>query len=148
MPEKMLATIPVFVYMLDESNGVYLQRRHQTGYLDGFYEPPAGKVDQGEFPSLAACREALEESGVTIQPDNLELFHTYINLTDNSPWLGLMYRTHVWQGEPLICEPEKCDDAAFFKLDKLPRLTPQVADGLARVVTATTIETSEYDAIR
>jgi 8-oxo-dGTP pyrophosphatase MutT (NUDIX family) len=143
----MKATIPVFIYLLDDENRVYLQRRYQTGYLDGHYEPVAGKTDDGEYPPDAACREALEEAGVAINPADLELFHTYTNLSNNSPWIGFMFRTHIWRGMPTIKEPEKCDDAGFFALDNLPQVTPQVRDGLARITTAPSIEMSQYSDI-
>lgn len=147
MAERMRATIPVFLYLIDDQERVYLQRRYQTGYKDGCYEPPAGKVDEGEFPQFAACREALEEAGVIVDPKDVELFHTYTNLTDRNPWVGLMFRTRKWQGEPSIQEPDKCDDAGFFSLEELPTVSPQVRDGLGRLVTAASIEMSTYDDI-
>ena len=145
MATRMQATIPVFVFLVDARRRVYLQRRYQTGYKDGCYEPPAGKVDEGEFPQAAACREALEEAGVVVEPGDLELFHAYTNLTNNQPWVGLMFRTRKWSGGPSIQEPDKCDDAGFFPLDELPTVTPQVQDGLDRLVTAASIEMSTYD---
>ena len=147
MTERMNATIPVFAYLLDDERGVYLQRRFQTGYLDGFYEPSAGKVDAGEFPVDAACREAYEESGVTIKPEDMELFHTYTNLSNGAAWIGFMYRTRIWSGTPTIQEPTKCDDAGFFALDNLPKVTPQARDGLAVIATAMSIEMSQYSNI-
>jgi 8-oxo-dGTP diphosphatase len=147
MPEVMKATIPVFVFLVDESEQVYLQRRFETSYMDGYYEPPAGKMDEGEFPKRAACREALEEAGVVIDPDDIEYFHSYMNNSGGKPWLGMMFRTRLWRGRPTIKETEKCDDAGFFGLDNLPKLTPQVRDGIARLMIAPAIEISEYDDI-
>jgi len=147
MPQTMKATLPVFAFLIDEQDRVYLQRRYNTGYLDGYYEPPAGKIDEGEFPPQAACREALEEAGVTINPKDLELFHSYMNLSHGNPWLGLMFRTRIWGGAPHIQEPEKCDDAGFFSLDALPKLTPQVADGITRVLEQPSIAMDSYDNI-
>ncbi len=147
MPEIMKATVPVFIFLVDPDERVYLQRRYQTGYLDGFYEPPAGKMDVGEFPKNAAARELYEETGALIQPDDLELFHAYMNTSNKRPWLGLMFRTRIWQGTPMIKEPEKCDHGGFFALDSLPNVTPQVRDGLARLLVAQSIEISTYDNI-
>lgn len=147
MPERMRATIPVFAFLVDDQERLYLQRRYQTGYLDGYYETPAGKMDENEFPKPAACREVLEEAGVIVEPENLELFHCYMNNSGNIPWLGLMFRTSKWQGVPAIQEPEKCDDAGFFNLDGLPRVTPQVRDGIARLLIAPAIEISNYNDI-
>ncbi len=150
MSDILKPTIPVFLFMLDEQDRVYLQRRYQTGYLDGFYETPAGKTDDDEIPRLAVVREAKEEAGVSVNPDDLELFHTYINMSGNNPWLGLMYRARKWKGVPYIAEPHKCDEAGFYDFNDLPeglKITPQVKDGLARVVFAETVSMSEYDNI-
>lgn len=147
MGEKMNATIPVFMFLVDADDRVYLQRRFNTGYLDGHFEPPAGKVDEEEFPQEAACREALEEAGVTVKPDDIELFHTYMNLSGGNPWLGLMFRTRVWDGIPNIQEPDKCDVSGFYHLDDLPKLTPQVEDGIIRLLGTPAIQLTNYDSI-
>lgn len=147
MATPMKATVPVFVFLLDDQDRIYLQRRYNTGYLDGYYESPAGKMDEGEFPAPAACREVLEEAGVVVNPDNLELFHSYMNLSHGNPWLGLMFRTRKWQGTPTIQELHKCDDAGFFSLDDLPKMTPQVADGIQKVLVSPAIAMNNYDDI-
>ncbi len=145
MSERLLATVPVFTFLINDSNEVYLQRRYQTGYLDGYYEPPAGKMDNnGESAQEAACREAHEESGVLVLPEDIELFHTYLNLSEGKPWLGLMFRTRTWAGTPTIQEADKCDDAKFFGYTDLPKLTPQVRDGIARLLISPAIEMSNY----
>lgn len=147
MSERIRAVVPVFVFLLNEQNEVYLQKRANTGYMDGFYDTPSGKTDEGESPKVAAKRELMEEAGVQVDEKDLELFHSYLNITEE-PWLGLMFRTKRWQGDPKICEPEKCDEAGFYSLEAIPNhVTQQVSDGLARVVTANFIEVSYYDNI-
>jgi len=147
MGEVMKATIPIFTFLIDDKDRIYLQRRYQTGYLDGFYEPPAGKMDVDEFPKQTAVRELMEEAGVVVDQDDLEYFHAYMNNSNHNPWFGVMFRTRRWQGEPSIQEPHKCDDAGFFSLDKLPNLTPQVTDAVSRLTVASTIDICEYDNI-
>ena len=147
MSEILKPTVPVFLFMLDDYDRVYLQRRFQTGYLDGFYEAPSGKTDDGELPRLAAVREAREETGVEVDPDDLELFHTYINMSGGDPWLGMMFRARRWKGTPHIAEPHKCDHSGFYELSGLHselNITPQVRDGLARVAIAETVSMAEY----
>lgn len=148
MSERARVTVPVFTFITNDGEQVYLQRRFQTGYMDGLYEPPAGKMDEGEFPHQTAVRETFEEAGVVISETNLELFHTYVNLTNNDPWLGLFFRTLHWSGEPSIREPGKCDDAGFFDLSDLPLLTPQVHDAIGKLATAPAIEMSTYSNIQ
>lgn len=130
MSNPIEATVPVFVFLQNEQGEVYLQRRVNTGYMDGRYDTPAGKMEPGESPQQAVCREAKEEADVDIAPEAIELFHTYYNYTNKSPWLGLMFRASRWSGQPKICEPDKCDDAGFFSLEALPETTPQVRDAL------------------
>lgn len=146
--EILKPTIPVFVF-LTEGEKVYLQRRYNTGYRDGFYEPPVGKMDYGldgyrESPQEAGCREVLEEAGVIVQPDDLQLFHAYLNYAEGDPWLGLMFRATVWTGVPSIREPHKCDESGFFDLSDLPKVTPQVRDGLNRLLISNTVEIPTY----
>lgn len=148
MSERARVTVPVFTFVTNETEQVYLQRRFQTGYMDGRYEPPAGKMDVGEFPLQTAVRESFEEAGIVISELDLELFHTYTNLTNNDPWLGLFFRAQRWSGEPSIREPHKCDDAGFFDLDNLPELTPQVHDAIGRLAIAPAIEMSLYTDIQ
>ncbi len=145
MSERIKATVPVFVF-LEREGKVYLQRRYNTGYLDGWYEPIAGKVDTGESPQQAARREAQEEAGVMVDEADLKLFHAYLN-NDNlgHPWLGLMFRAARWEGEPTITEPQKCDHSGWFSMDTLPEsVIPYVRDGLAQLACDATIEISYY----
>lgn len=144
MGEIIKPIVPVFTFLINEGDKVYLQRRYDTGYLDGHYDTAAGKMEEGESPEKAACRELKEEAGVFAAPNDLELFHVYLNHSGPEPWLGLMFRTRIWQGRPRIMEPHKCDDAGFHNLDQLPQVTPQVRDGLGRILTANSISIDTY----
>jgi len=145
MAERIKAIVPVFLF-LTRNNTVYLQRRHNTGYLDGGYEPIAGKIDGGESPQAAVCREAREEARVIVSDTDLDFFHAYLN-NDNphQPWLGLMFRTSNWEGEPTIGEPGKCDHAGWFPIDNPPeRIIPYVRDALAQIASSVTIQLDYY----
>jgi len=128
---------------------VYLQRRYQTGFLDGYYEPPAGGLHDKEFPQAAACREALEEAGVIVDPSDVELFHCFLNFNSKTnPFLGLFFRTRKWQRVPIITEPDLCGDAGFYSLDHLPeKLIPQARDALKNLLSAQAITLSNYESL-
>ena len=71
-------------------------------------------------------------------------------MSEGDNWLGLMYRVRRWKGVPYIAEPHKCDESDFYNLSDLPgelNITPQVRDGLARVLIAETVSMAEYDNI-
>lgn len=148
--EKVKINVPVFLFLLNEKNEIYLQRRFQTGFMDGYYEPPAGGMQDKEFPQEAACREAQEEAGVRVRPGDIELFHAFLNFNDKTnPYLGLMFRTRIWDGKPFIAEPNYCDSSGFYGLSNLPeKIIPQVRDALGQLLSARSIELSNYKSLR
>lgn len=148
MSERARVTVPVYTFITNETEQVYLQRRFQTGYMDGRYETPAVSVEEGEFPTRAAVRVLFKEASLVVSELDLELFHVYANLINDDPQLGLFFRAKHWAGEPTIREPDKCDDAGFFNLDDLPDLTPQVHDAIGRLAVAPAIEMSLYTDIQ
>ncbi len=64
----------VYLFFIKE-NKILLLRRANTGYEDGNYGLVAGHADGEETLKTTAVREAKEESGVEIDPKNLELKH-------------------------------------------------------------------------
>src|SRR3990167_8573197 len=107
-----LKAIPVVFTALQRDNQVLLLRRFNTGYMDGRYDFPSGHLDVPNEPlSYAAIRELKEETGIDAIAKDLELFHIYQNCNDlDNLYLGFMYRTFKWQGEPAIQEPHKCNE--------------------------------------
>src|SRR5688572_398049 len=57
--------------IFEQDNKVLLSRRYDTGYRDGEYGLPAGHIEAAEFATTAAMREAEEEVGVVIKPEDL-----------------------------------------------------------------------------
>lgn len=56
-----------------ENNKVLLVRQYRYAYGESIYEIPAGKLNPGEEPMLAAGRELEEEAG--IRSENLQLLY-------------------------------------------------------------------------
>ena len=117
--DRELFRAAVFVIIRDEAGRVLLQRRANTGYLDGHYDFPSGHVDAGEGFTTAATRETLEETGLAVDEEDLKLKHANINHS-GVPYINIVFETEVWAGEPRIMEPEKCDDMGFYDVSALP----------------------------
>ncbi len=67
--------------LLFRGERLWIQRRPPGKHLAGYWEFPGGKLEPGESPVQALCRELREELGLTISPDSLEPFdvveHSY-----------------------------------------------------------------------
>lgn len=61
--------------ILIEDKKILLQKRYNTGYEDGNYSIVAGHIDGNESVIKAMQREALEEAGIKIKEEDLEIVH-------------------------------------------------------------------------
>jgi 8-oxo-dGTP diphosphatase len=105
--------------VLIESGKILLMRRCNTGWNDGIYNLIAGHVEEGEGPKDAMAREALEEAGVMLDLNKLEIAHMMFMRSDFDS-VNLFIRAEVYDGQIRNIEPEKCDDMRWFDLNNLP----------------------------
>ncbi|MGC7096782.1 NUDIX hydrolase [Amycolatopsis lurida] len=119
MPDGQHTIIDAHVLLIRD--GEVLLTRRRGSYGDGMWHLPSGKLDPGESLPAAAVREALEEVGVHINPDDLQHVHTlHVTGSGQKPRLGIFFATHHWVGEPHNREPDKCSAVEWFPLDALP----------------------------
>ncbi|MET1033297.1 MAG: NUDIX domain-containing protein [Candidatus Saccharimonadales bacterium] len=118
------------VYVIFEKDGrVLLIRRAGTGYFDGYYSLPAGHLDGGEPAHIAAIREAKEEVGVDISPDDLHFVHTLHRKAEESDHerIDMFFMAKNYKGELQNMEPEKCDELRWASYEDLPEnIVPEV----------------------
>ena len=122
--------------LLMEQGKICLQRRQGTGIDDGWYTIPMGGVESGERPMETLIREAKEEIGIDLSPEDVRLGHA-------------MYRRHTmpdgyifYQQDLFFCvssyggvvqnlELHKADDVRFFSLQELPeKLVPHIKQAI------------------
>jgi len=115
--------IPAVYLLLRRDDEVLLLRRANTGYQDGKYSVIAGHLDGDELATSGIVREAKEEAGITVSPQDVKLVHTCHRLTRNQigeERIDLFFETDKWQGEITNAEPKKCDDLSWFSINELP----------------------------
>jgi 8-oxo-dGTP diphosphatase len=101
-------TIVVAAAVVIERGRVLLTQRKRGSHLEGLWEFPGGKVEDGEDPRDALVRELREEIGVDADVgDIVEVtFHRY----ETKSVLLLFYAASLRAGSP---EPRAIDVAAF-----------------------------------
>ena len=115
---------------LMKDDTVLLSRRRNTGYEDGKYSVPAGHLDGGEEVKAAALREAAEEIGIRLAEADLEIAGVMHRQSDDEH-IDFFLVVRTWSGEISNQEPEKCEDLAWFAMDRLPaNIVPYVARAL------------------
>lgn len=108
----------VHLFLLREGQVLLLRRAH-TGYEDGNYSVPAGHLDGGEEVTAATTREAYEEAGIRIDPADLQVVGV-MHRRSNDERVDFFLTATRWTGEIANMEPHKCDELAWFDLDRLP----------------------------
>lgn len=117
--------VPSSYLVLIKEGKVLLQRRFNTGYMDGNYSLPAGHVDKGETFTQCVIRESKEEIGVDIRPDDLKVAHLMhrfsgVEWGDDGYRIDVFFTAEKWENVPEIKEYDKCDDLSWFDLNDLP----------------------------
>ena len=69
-PRNRPKAVPASYIVLMRDNQVMLLKRFNTGYEDGKYSLIAGHVDEGETFTQCIIREAKEESGILLKPED------------------------------------------------------------------------------
>jgi 8-oxo-dGTP diphosphatase len=121
--------------LLVRGDQVLLALRRGTGYADGLWNLPSGKLEAGEDAVSGVLRETREEIGLRLDPADVRLAVTVHHRSrDLSARIGLVFAaTHEpgRHGEPVNAEPGKCAGIRWFPADRLPPETyPYSAAGV------------------
>jgi 8-oxo-dGTP pyrophosphatase MutT (NUDIX family) len=124
---------------------ILLLHRHNTGYEDGNYSVIAGHLDGGEPVKRAMIREAREEAGIEIDPADLDVVHVMHRKSDDER-IDFFLKATRWRGEPINCEPHKCDELLWCRVDELPTNTiPYVRRAIDNVRRGVTFDSFGWD---
>ncbi|MFI5839357.1 NUDIX domain-containing protein [Catenuloplanes sp. NPDC051500] len=121
----MAYTSPVDVFLILSRGGeVLLARRQNTGFADGLWNLPSGKMEAGESVVAAVLREAREEVGLTLTAADVRLAATvHLSRPGGHARIGLFFHAPhnpTRHGAPVNAEPHKCAGLAWFPVGALP----------------------------
>ena len=110
--------------VLRRGGEVLLARRSGTGYADGLLHAPSGHAEDGEDVRQAMIREAAEELGLRLRPEDLRVALVMQHRAPDPaarPRIGWFFEAAYGAGgEPVNREPDKCSQLDWFPLDGLP----------------------------
>jgi 8-oxo-dGTP diphosphatase len=114
----------VDVHLLLVSNGdLLLGRRANTGYGDGAYEPPSGRLAERETLVEAAVRVAAAQMGVALDPLRVSLAHVLHDVS-GAGRMAFFLTTDGWGDEacpvPQAGGPRSYSDFGWYPLTDLP----------------------------
>jgi len=124
-----IALVPASYVLLrrteDGVERVLLQLRRGTGYMDGHWAvSAAGHVEAGEDAVSAAVREAAEELGVVLDPEDLvplcAMHRTAGRTEPGDQRVDFFFECRRWAGEPRRQEADKAAELRWFDLAALP----------------------------
>lgn len=120
--ERPLFRSAMFVAIENDRGEVLLQRRANTGFLDGHWDLSAtGHLEYGESMQTCGVREAEEEVGLTVCEDDLvvaTLFQS--DFESDIRYVNTIFRCRQWQGNPVIGEPTKIAELGWFAPENFP----------------------------
>ena len=106
------------VLVVDDEQVLLVKRTNPPAV--GSWSLPAGFLEVDEPPEIAAARELREETGVSVTPDNLELFETnLIDHGDGTHVLVIIYRTTWSAVSGDVQAGSDAGDAQFWHIEEL-----------------------------
>jgi 8-oxo-dGTP pyrophosphatase MutT (NUDIX family) len=132
MKEEKRFRIYIAAYLvLIKNKKLLFARRCNTGYQDGNYSLVSGHFDGGETAKQCIIREVMEEIGIKLNPEKLEIVHIMHRNGKDREYIDIYLKTDTWEGNIKNLEPDKCDDLKWFSLDNLPKnVVPEIKKAL------------------
>jgi 8-oxo-dGTP diphosphatase len=121
MPKPPLPEVCVVYLIRDAATGPeVLLGRKLTGLGEGKIVAPGGKLEVGESPVDAAVREVLEEVGLTVDADDLELLGALTYLFPSKPEWDQVSWAFLAHGDFGVAVASNEMDASWVPVSSLP----------------------------
>lgn len=121
MTEEKLIKVGVGLYLFNAQRQLLLGLR-KSKHGEGTWCPPGGHLEYGESFEQAAVRETKEETGLLIKEENTSISGVTNDFFEESGkhYITIHLTAHKFEGQPVVCEPNKCAEWKWFDLNNLP----------------------------
>jgi 8-oxo-dGTP pyrophosphatase MutT (NUDIX family) len=119
MQKKRFKTHLSVYLILKEKDKILLSLRKNTGYKDGYWGLVSGHVEKEESSKQAMIREAKEEAGIILKPENLK-FITVMHRKSERENIDIFFESDKWEGKIINKEPHKIEKLEFFSVSSMP----------------------------
>jgi 8-oxo-dGTP diphosphatase len=122
MPKETLTPTLIGVELFARRADSILLGKRMNCYGAGTWALPGGHLEFNERLVDAICREAREELGAILKPEELRLATVVDDLQpeNNQHYVHVSFEQSDPAWEPQIMEPDRCEEWCYFPLDDLP----------------------------
>lgn len=122
MADEKTVKVGLGLYLFNDAGQLLLGLR-KSKHGQGTWCPPGGAMEYGESPKSGAAREAFEETGLIIQPQDIKILDVTNDFFEESGkhYITIQMSATKYQGEPKVTEPDKCEKWQWFPQDNLPK---------------------------
>lgn len=113
------------ICLVDKDGRILLARRPEGKHMAGLWEFPGGKVQAGETPEFALCREMEEELDLQVRECCLSPLGFASHSYDKFHLMMPLYACRMWQGTPV---PQEGQELAWVKPGELASYDMPPAD--------------------
>lgn len=124
-PSGLPVLLVVAVALVNEQGEILLAQRPEGKSMAGLWEFPGGKLNEGETPEFALCRELEEELGIETRECCFAPLGFASHSYDDFHLMMPLYVCRMWKGEP---KPKEGQALAWVKPLDLAQYEMPAAD--------------------
>lgn len=119
MKERFKQKVTVGLILINKQKEVLLQKRCNTGYMDGMYALVAGHLEANESMVSGIIRETKEEIGIELDKVKVS-FVCLVRSGNDNEYINSYFKCEEFDGIVKNAEVDKCSELRWFNINNLP----------------------------
>jgi 8-oxo-dGTP diphosphatase len=117
--EKVYPKVGVAAILIRDGKVLVGKRKGLHG--SGTWSFPGGHLEFGEDIAAAVARETLEETGLRVRNAKFVAITNDVQLENSKHYVTLFYKCEPDDGEPVVMEPDKCEEWRWVVWNEIPQ---------------------------